>query len=463
MKKKNLLLGFMALSLGAITATGEPYDMQVWLKNGDQKSFDVSQVDSVTFGTSQQPGYDHLTMNTLPPTFEQPNPLVVSAQEQELIRTNNEFATKCYSIVRQMPDPKNPDSMRAVHFYSPISLGFALGLCANGATDKGAQEIADALGFKSLSEMNDFYQKLYLSINSNVDSVDIRTANALWINEGTRAYEDFVETSKEKYYATVRHLDFTHNPSGATDTINHWAALMTNNRIKKLSIEISEITRLIINNACYFKAKWKHPFTSYYNTMTFNGAYGKTNRTDAMYIDYCYMECASTDLYQAVKLDYADKKADWEDTTGTSPYSMIVVLPTVGHDLDEVLPTIKWDSLPLKYQTCEIVMPKFESKDSYSLAGALNELNIQDIFSSYPKAIYGDAVISQVTQDYFLKVDEIGTEAAVVTSIGVDTGWALTPELKMLCDRPFAFVIRENSTGLILFMGEYDFVPQKIE
>ena len=134
MKKKNLLLGFMALSLGAITATGEPYDMQVWLKNGDQKSFDVSQVDSVTFGTSQQPGYDHLTMNTLPPTFEQPNPLVVSAQEQELIRANNEFATKCYSIVRQMPDPKNPDSMRAVHFYSPISLGFALGLCANGAT-----------------------------------------------------------------------------------------------------------------------------------------------------------------------------------------------------------------------------------------------------------------------------------------------------------------------------------------
>ena len=462
MKKKNLLLGVLTLLLGAVTATGEPYDMQVWLKNGDQKTFDVSQVDSVTFGTSHQSEYDHLTVNTLPPTFEQPNPLVVSEQEQELIRANNEFASKCYAIIRKMPSNVSPDSMRAIHFYSPTSLNMALGFCANGASDKGAKEITDALGFKSLAEMNDFYQKLYLSINSNVDSVDIHTANALWINEGTGVYEDFVKTAQEKYYATVRHLDFVNDPRGAKDTINHWAALMTNDRIKKLSVNVSELTRLIINNACYFKADWKHPFRDE-GFGTFKGAYGKTDQTKFMRNEYKYMECASTDLYQAIKLDYADEQTSWEDTTSKSAYSMIVLLPTEGHDLDEVLPTIKWDSLSLKYQLCDISMPKFESKDNYSLAGVLQALNIQDIFSSYPKAIKENANVSQVNQDYFLKVDEKGTEAAAVTSIGVDTGMPPMGEFQMECDRPFAFVIRENSTGLILFMGEYDFVPEEIE
>ena len=462
MKKEILLLGALTLSLSAFATGGVPDNMQVWLKNGEQRSFEISQVDSVTFGGSQSSEYTPLTVNTLPPTFEQPNPLVVSAQEQELIRANNEFASKCYAKIRKMPSNISPDSMRAIHFYSPTSLNMALGFCANGASDKGAKEITDALGFKSLTEMNDFYQKLYLSINSNVDSVDIHTANALWINEGTGAYEDFVKTAQEKYYATVRHLDFVNDPRGAKDTINHWAALMTNDRIKKLSINVSEITRLVINNACYFKADWKHPFR-FDGEMTFKGAYGKLGKTESMKIEYQYMECASTDLYQAVKLDYADEQTSWEDTTSKSAYSMIVVLPIEGHDLDEVLPTIKWDSLPLKYLPCDITMPKFESKDNYSLAGVLQALNIQDIFSSYPKAIKENANVSQVNQDYFLKVDEKGTEAAAVTSIGVETGMPPMGEFQMECDRPFAFVIRENNTGLILFMGEYDFVPEEIE
>ena len=112
-----------------------------------------------------------------------------------------------------------------------------------------------------------------------------------------------------------------------------------------------------------------------------------------------------------------------------------------------------------------MIMPKFEMKDSYQLGNVLSELNITDIFSRYPNAIIDPSeslYISQVAQDYFVKVDEEGTEAAAVTSIVADNK-VMMPDakFKMECTRPFAFAIRENTTGLLIFVGEYDDVPQE--
>ncbi|MBO7607123.1 MAG: hypothetical protein J6T28_05850 [Paludibacteraceae bacterium] len=465
MKKRTLLLGFAALTISAASFAGTPNNMQVWLKNGEQKAFDINEVDSVTFGVTPQITYESLTENTMPPTFSKPNPLMVSAQEQAFIQANNKFATDCFEKIRKMPKEPGSTTPRPIHFFSPVSLNIALGFCANGASDKGAKEIYNALGFSSTEEMNDFYQKLYQSINSNVDSVDIHTANALWLQEGIPVFEKYLKTAQQKYYATVRHLNFKEDSNGSKDTIDHWAALMTNDRIKSLGIELTENTRLIINNACYFKANWKIKFANQ-GKWNFNGAYDKTGSTDFMGIEYAYMKCAQTDKFQAIKLDYSENGQEGKsDTTSTSTYSMIVVLPQEGYTLDDVLPTLQWESIPFKYQTCELFMPKFESEGNYQLTDSLKKLNIKDIFMEYPNAINeteidGSVRITQVTQDYFLKVDEKGTEAAVVTSIGGNAESALPgTEFSMICNRPFAFAIRENNTGLLIFMGEYDFVP----
>ena len=111
-------------------------------------------------------------------------------------------------------------------------------------------------------------------------------------------------------------------------------------------------------------------------------------------------------------------------------------------------------------------MPKFESMGWYSFESILNNLNIKDIFSKYPavRDPDGDVKIGQIRQDYFLSVSEEGTEAAVVTSIPATLSICEgenkhEPVYYIDCNRPFAFAICENSTGLILFMGEYDRVP----
>ena len=118
-------------------------------------------------------------------------------------------------------------------------------------------------------------------------------------------------------------------------------------------------------------------------------------------------------------------------------------------------------------------MPKIKVKGGYNLndttpgLNVINSMGIEDIYNSFPNAIelyQGDNpyAVSNVIQDYFLRVDELGTEAAAVTTVEVEeTTGMYDPNFSMFCTHPFAFAIRENATGLILFMGEYDFVPQE--
>ena len=67
--------------------------------------------------------------------------------------------------------------------------------------------------------------------------------------------------------------------------------------------------------------------------------------------------------------------------------------------------------------------------------------------------------VNEVIHKTFINVDERGTEAAAVTSIGM-AGSALPPEpVDFTIDKPFTFIIMDNQSGDILFMGRYQAVP----
>jgi serpin B len=61
--------------------------------------------------------------------------------------------------------------------------------------------------------------------------------------------------------------------------------------------------------------------------------------------------------------------------------------------------------------------------------------------------------ISFVQQNTYVNVNEEGTEAAAVTTVGMETTSAGPPRVVRF-DRPFVFVIRERLSGTILFMGK---------
>lgn len=103
-------------------------------------------------------------------------------------------------------------------------------------------------------------------------------------------------------------------------------------------------------------------------------------------------------------------------------------------------------------------LPKFEFKTEFKMNDALIAMGMPSAFSSaadFSKISDMPVRVSYVKQDAVIKVDEKGTEAAAVTSIGIEaTSLPPPPQFEFVADRPFYYFIKDNSTGVILFAGQ---------
>lgn len=466
MRNKCFITGLGTLLICTAIYADTPYNLHVWLKNGESKTYDINQVDSITFKDSHQTTYKPLNEWTFLPAAPEAIRLSLTDEQKGYVRSGNEFAKKSFYLICKDSTLKKQEGYENL-FYSPISLQIALGLCANGASTQGITEIANAFGIEGanpLESMNDYFNKVILSLNSSVDSVTLKVNNSYWPMVGATVKEPFLTTAREKYYATVRHLDYAHNKEAAKDTINRWAALVTNNCIRDLDPPVDELTTACIGNAVYFKGLWATPFSDYGTSIdTFYQASGTPQLVDMMKSDedFSFMY-AQTDDYQMVELDYGSWVDDGvgnmrpENDGGT--YSMVIVLPAMGKDLDETFNNINWDSIGMnmKRTDVDLRLPKFDFKNKLGLNEYLKALGIQDIFKGLPNALDIPENVSSVTQNSYIKVDENGTEAAAVTLI-VDRAVGMHDPVEyteMKVNRPFGFVIREMESGMILFMGK---------
>lgn len=450
MGKKHLLLAFCAFTCCAYSYAESPKSMQIWLKDGQQKSFYVSDVDSVTFGIAEEQPYQELNEWTMPPVIEHPAPLKLSGNELEYVKAENQLAKSYFKKICEAKQDSN-------RFFCPISLNMALGLCANGASDKGAKEIANALGFKDgdeLAEMNQYFNKLYLSLNAQQDSCIFSLNNAIWPLKGLTVLEPFLTSAREQYYATVRHLDFLNDPVGSKAIIDQWADTMTHGLISKLSFEPDNAITLVINNACYFKAQWMKEFDSLLTqTDTFTTFNGEKRLVKMMKNDT--WKYAENDSSQIVELPYK------------GPYSMFLVLPKENVSVEGAIETLDETLLTqTTYPSNEgyaLSLPKFDITDAMTLKQISNDLGINDMFQQFNRAISMKSYVSEIIQDSHIKLDEQGTEAAAVTSVIVVGGGTLGPKNIIKFNRPFGYVIVEKNSGMMLFMGKCTKLGEDIE
>ena len=481
MKKiKSVVAGFASLVISVTVLAESPRIMSVWLKDGNVQTFNVSEVDSVSFGfSSLQQSPDNLDSWTLPPVLNQPILLTSTSQGSEYVEAGNRFSQDCFS---RLENKKGPNI-----FFSPISLQFALAMCANGAEPKGTLEITELLGFKEgsvterMDNTNRYYNNVLLSLLSPRDSITFKLANALWVHEECYALEPFLTNVRSNYYTTVRKLDFEGHLKEAKDTINKWASIMTDSLINELSADINALTVLVINNAACFKGKWNRPFDRTYPG--FFLAKDNEKQTVDMMRTTEIRPYKETDDYEMIELIYGRPTSqdgaqsnlnqvdyNWGGGSSTSQggtlsnggegtYSMLVLLPKEGKDLNEVFDSINWTNVSLERERVELNMPKFKIKNSLSLNLPLQALGIRDIYSEYYHAVTPPPTrpiiqVSDIVQDAYVSVDEDGTEAAAVTTVVVVAGGAAFQQKTMNVNRPFGFVIREKTTGMLLFMGK---------
>jgi serpin B len=349
-------------------------------------------------------------------------------------------------------------------FFSPFSISTALGMTYAGAEGNTADQMASVLGFDMpaadvhasfhgiLEKMTLDYRQQYAG--GDAEPLVLEIANALWVDENFRlltSYTDLVET---EYGAVAENVDFMGDPDGARLAINGWVAEKTRDRIRDLLGPgvITGDTRVVLTNAVYFKGSWLHQFDGH---ATFDADFHLAGGSS---VSVPFMHETEAFAYgtgygcTAVSLPYGD---------GMS--SMIVMLP--DGDLNEFEASLDGGRLDairdgLWRTRVALAMPSFEFTSSFGLKETLESMGMTDAFSQGAADFSGftgspDLCISAVIHKAFVKVDETGTEAAAATAVVMMiTSAAPEPEpVRVNLDRPFVFVIVDDLTGSILFMG----------
>jgi len=382
---------------------------------------------------------------------QQTNPrrdIILTKTEQALSAEANRFAFDLFQQVNS--EDKN-------YFISPLSASLALSMTANGTAGETAAQMKDVLGFQSFSyeQMNGFFKKMTGALKEADQLTQVGIANSVWILEGFPVYEKFKDIVRSCYLAQVEELDFF-SPT-AIEAINNWCAAKTNGKIVEIIDEIPPSMVMYLINALYFKGEWTYSFdksASYSDR--FYGDDGSSPLTDFMIQTetFPYLE---NELCQIAELSY-----------GNEAFSMVLLLPKPGVHVDRVIKdlmnTERWNILVNELEDYErkltVSMPKFRFEYEKDLIPTLQAMGMTipfmegmaDFSNMSPS---GGLYIGLVKQKTYVEINEEGTEAAAVTIVGVEKS-SIEPDdpLPFYVNRSFVYVIKEKSTGIILFMGK---------
>ena len=393
------------------------------------------------------------------PVGQTPAPVIITdtGSTTAVAEANNRFAFELYS--RLAKDQKySGDNL----FFSPFSISSALAITYEGAKGKTADEIRSVFYYpENDSARREGYQDLNAGINSGDPSYSLRTVNTLWAEKTSPFLAEYIGTAERYYSANTTNLDFKGHPEDSRLTINIWVEDKTGDRIKDLipAGAIDPMTRLVITNAIYFKGDWVKQFDKNKTAdAEFRTGPQRTvkvpmmQRTDENAV-YVYAENSDS---QMLSMSY-------EHTTGPE-LSIIVLLPKADN-LTTTEASLSADTLSALQQSAEsrrvmVYFPKFTLGTKYSLPDTLGAMGMPTAFTGNAdfSGMDGtnDLLISDVIHQAFVDVNEEGTEAAAATAVVMKLAAAPAnpePVPVFRADHPFIFIIQDDETGSILFMG----------
>ena len=365
--------------------------------------------------------------------------------ESSLIGANTDFAFKLFGEVTRHERGKNI-------FISPASVALALALAANGARGPTWRAIAQELELGDLDpdSLNRANAELLHSLGQLDPQIKLAIANSLWARRGVALEPDFLRSCREIYHADVATLDFASGDSAAR--INSWVKQHTNGKIERIIDQIGQDAALFLINAIYFKGEWSRQFdrrlTEDGRFTTLGGA-ARQHPLMSQHGSYQYHETAE---FQALSLPYGSGRA-----------VMDIFLPAQRSSLAEFCRSLNganWQRWHGKFATTEgaLQLPRFKLAYETKLNDTLKALGMDIAFG--PAADFSGMSraeklhIDEVKHKTFVEVNEAGTEAAAVTSVGMMRATFMPKKtFRMVVDRPFFCAIRDTATGAILFMG----------
>lgn len=376
--------------------------------------------------------------------------LILSDAQHEMVNNNNSFAFSLYNKTMGM-------NSRVV---SPLSVTYLMSMLANGADGETQQQILATLGWAgegvqqpSLQDIND-YSRMLIEKTARLDkAVTVEIANYVAVNKEFKLNSKFQKSVERDYKAGVESLNFT-SPS-TLKRINDWCNDRTHGMIPSIINEVDPDAVSYLMNAIYFNGTWKDKFSKEETKQEMFRGYTR----DIQYVDMMHRHgeyfYADGDGYSAVSIPY-----------GNGAFRMTVILPSEGSFLRDVMASMdggKFQALQRSMEKCnvDLKIPRFTTEVDLPLNDIISALGAPLIFSpqaDFSQFARGDFYVSKMFQKAKIEVSEEGTKAAAVTA-AIMMMSAMRPEKKrnvvFHADSPFAYIISENSTGSIYFMGQY--------
>ena len=375
-------------------------------------------------------------------------PIELTSEEQQMVSGSNDFAFRLFSQART--DGKS-------QILSPLSITFALGMLNNGAGGETQAQISNVLGFhgSGADSINAFCRKMLTEATQADRLTKVMLASTIFLNKDYVLRPQFVERARTYYDAEPTTCDFSDDQT--LEAINQWASDHTEHIIKEVlspaTFNPQAISYLL--NAIYFKGVWAEQFSK---DDTKEEAFSGTQQLlPTMHMADKMFSYTENDLCQAIRLPY-----------GNGAYAMTILLPREDKTVGQVARSLtaeSWEQYRWMKETvyADVKLPRFSSSTDIKLNDIMSALGMPDAFSA-DKAVFTDfcdspshiALMKQVAR---IDVSEEGTEAAAVTVIGIDN--AAGPDLSQPrhidfhAQRPFIYVISEQSTGAVFFIGQY--------
>ena len=337
--------------------------------------------------------------------------------------------------------------------FSPYSIYSCLSMTAAGAQGDTLAEMTKVLGLPSnLTKLSDALTANNASLRDH-----LKVANSLWIAPQFVIRPDFRQTVEDHFHAHVTSLDFS-SPPTAVNTINHWIAENTNQKITNLLKEndLQTTTRLVLANALYFSGKFLKPFNpSRTSTQNFW-------IEDASIVQIPMMEQTSAFFY-AEDETFRTIALPME----ASQIALVIFLPKekIFSGLVSQLSSEKFKAIldNLGLQRIRLKLPKFTLKERFDLRQALTQLGLSTVFT--PQANFSgidgklDLYLSKVVHEAYFALDESGIVAAAATAAAISTTAVAQMLKEFVADHPFIFALVDLQTKIPLFLGEFTTPP----
>jgi serpin B len=388
------------------------------------------------------------------PLAAQPKPATAATKDSdqaEAVKGSNAFTVDLYAQLRAQPGNL---------FYSPESISAAFAMAYAGARGQTATEMQKVLHFTLPAErLHPAMGALLTQMNGQHNGYELHVADALWAEQDASFLPAYLTLVQTDYGAGFRPVDFKSSPEAVRATINQWIEQQTNNKIQNLlgPGTVTSATRLLLTNAIYFKGAWRDQFDkNYTEDEEFHLSAKQSIKTPMMNRNggYRYYDGGT---FQELEMPYKGEEL-----------AMIILLPKEIGGLPALEKSFTssavstWLNKLAPVSKVILSLPRFTMTQQFELSGTLSKMGMPQAFSGSAdfSGMTGkpNFMISAAIHKAFIDVNEQGTEAAAATAITMVATAIRRPDnepppIIFDADHPFLFLLRDTSSGSILFLG----------